>query len=376
MQEGQESQSHAIKEGADDTTAALNSQQAAKHAGDPLQKAILPGVQSMPAAVISRPADAFEAALTEALAKQSLKEEMSSAYGSGAVSQDRQGEQRAATYTPPNTPALGTSPSVVEGKKTGAQQARAVPELASPAVPQEVHAKLEAEPIATRAQAEDKSSGYVTDVEDEAAGGPLGDLQEHVSRHVTLDIIQEVAVTSSDVKSPPSDQHRSQASVGGVQEPKEAPKLEAGQQLQTSGALHTQELAPRRVDVAAGGDTQQVARRHVKKGKGGQEEGIPGPETPAHGDAAARARQEPAGRPSEETVQQDSMQQATEQDAPVLKSIPVTGPVPEDVPDSSSAVHAGMQDKEEASTSSQAAASRHDNRGEHFLSGNFQVAKK
>ncbi|KAK9907420.1 hypothetical protein WJX75_003331 [Coccomyxa subellipsoidea] len=45
-------------------------------------------------------------------------------------------------------------------------------------------------PLGASPQAEDKSSGYVTDVEDEARGGPKGDLQSHVSRSVT----QESAV--------------------------------------------------------------------------------------------------------------------------------------------------------------------------------------
>lgn len=70
--------------------------------------------------------------------------------------------------------------------------------------------------VSTSMQAEDKSSGYVTDVEDEARGGPKGDLQDHVSRSVSLPHALEVIGPPADIQSPASEKQSSPKHSGNV----------------------------------------------------------------------------------------------------------------------------------------------------------------
>ncbi len=76
------------------------------------------------------PADAFEAALAEALARPSFQE-------SARAGNSKETGQGKFTLTPPNTPALGTSPPTVEPDTvTEARAGRNPPEMAMHAIPE------------------------------------------------------------------------------------------------------------------------------------------------------------------------------------------------------------------------------------------------
>ncbi len=84
--------------------------------------------------------------------------------------------------------------------------------------------------VGTSMQAEDKSSGYVTDVEDEARGGPKGDLQDHVSRSVSLPHALEVTRPPADIQSPASEKQSSPKHSGNV--PQQTTKKQSAAETQ------------------------------------------------------------------------------------------------------------------------------------------------
>ena len=111
-------------------------------------------------------------------------------------------------------------------------------------------------PLGASPQAEDKSSGYVTDVEDEARGGPKGDLQSHVSRSVTQEVPGAQAVVPNvQAASPDKQSSAEQAEAGWAEQ-----KLEARDQ-QTVESPKQQEEASRKGKAAEWGRMLGLKRK-------------------------------------------------------------------------------------------------------------------
>lgn len=114
-------------------------------------------------------------------------------------------------------------------------------------------------PLGASPQAEDKSSGYVTDVEDEARGGPKGDLQSHISRSFTQEVPGAQAVVSNvQAASPDKQSSAEQAEAGWAEQ-----KLEARDQ-QTVESPKQQDEASGKGKVAEWEGPQPARGRRIK----------------------------------------------------------------------------------------------------------------
>ncbi|BDA47844.1 hypothetical protein COCOBI_11-1010 [Coccomyxa sp. Obi] len=382
------------------------------------------------------PADAFEAALAEALARQSRQE-------SAGVGNSQESGQGRCTLTPPNTPALGTSPPTLEtgavrepraGGSPPGTAMHAIPEeaegtvvedrailpaptvqpkkaetaaaaalsspvpfddqvtdLASAIVPEQ-YGKLFKEPTSPatmvggqRPEAEQlgrewsvpvagtlhvakalenldtqgektvpkaeaaqedsepkappctgtptpdrrSNNGYATDVEDEAAGGPKGDLQSHISRNIAAPTTEatggtaEAQALASYERFPPPQ--------GPMQEPRpEAERKEEAGELQLGGQP-PQQQEQRSPGVTAASAEQQVAQPLTGRRIVLQEQAAAQAPTPRPAPRRQQV-QEPAVLLEEETVLLGGPERSA------ARSIPVGGPLaPEIGPESRSA---------------------------------------